>query len=98
MPYPICSNDDNCRNSQYWKTIPAITALSQYLEMELWKTNYTRLKIIDSIGIMKSSLKDYHCTNHFLCRHGQARNFYIDTTEAGIALANEMISAACEPF
>lgn len=98
MPYPSCGENPYCRDNRKSKTNPAITAMAHYINRELLKVEQWNisLTIVDAMQVMKASrLTETLCSNHFLCRHGERQSFKVDKSEAGIALASEILHGLC---
>lgn len=98
MPYPTCGSNTHCRNARKGKANPAITAIAHLINRALFKVKQwnSQLVVVDAMQIMKSSrLNESFCSNHFLCRHGERQSFKIETTDAGIALASEVMHGLC---
>ena len=96
MPHPYCiaANEHCIRLMNYWRNNAAIRAVNQFMEKQLQNLNYPGLVLLDtpSIALPRFPFNDIVCVDHFLC-NDEPRGFV--TTPTGIAIANEVLTAAC---
>lgn len=96
MPHPYCiaANEHCIRLMNYWRNNAAIRAVNQFMEKQLQNLNYPGLVLLDTlpIALPRFPFNDIVCVDHFLC-NDEPRGFI--TTPTGIAIANEVLTAAC---
>ena len=96
MPHPYCiaTNEHCIRLMNYWRNNAAIRAANQFIEQQLDSINYPGLLVLDapSLALPRFPLHEIVCVDHFLC-NDQPRGFI--TTPTGIAMGNEVLTAAC---